>query len=424
MPDLKMGANAPIPERRFDLTLEWPVAAGTLDCTAFLLGPDGQVRRDADMVFYNQRGSLAEGVELLNGEGGRATFSFDLDAIPGGVERVVVCATVEHPGKAMNAFLGLIAVLGRGEGAVRFRPELAGAREAAMRVLEIYRRAGAWKARADGQGFNAGLAPLARSFGVDVAAAGDNQTTAVGSGVAVSSPTPSADVDRSATNGRSPPEPLVDEPVDFGGGYPPDVPGGAEGLLRRAEGAERVEPGDHRPLRSAADADPLEIVLAWRSRVGGIDGRPRAMRASLGGFYVLEDGAKGALLPPRRGELRVGTGVLAIRTTDAPSGSIGESALVLDRHAMRAVSLLELFAFIDGPPSWRSSTLELLVTVPKSRPLLLRLPDLADGSGAVLLGTLRFGRGAIELATVMEPASDLQEMDRRRGWGLRWRPSA
>lgn len=424
MPDLKMGANAPIPERRFDLTLEWPSAAGKLDCTAFLLGPDGRVRGDADMVFYNQRGSLTEGVELLDGEGGRATFSFDTDALPGGVERVVVCATVEDPRKAMDAFRGLVAVLGRGEGAVRFRPELTGAREAALRVLEIYRRAGTWKARADGQGFNAGLAPLARSFGVDVTEAEDDQAAADDSEVAVPSPTPSPGVDRSAVGGRRPPEPMVDEPVDFGGGPPPDVPDVAEGLLRRAEGAERLEPGDHRPLRTAEGADPVEMVLAWRSRVGGIDGRPRAMRPSLGAFYVLKDGTKGALLPPRRGELRFEGGVVAIRTTDAPPGSIGESTLVLDRRSVGAVSLLELFAFLEGPPSWRSSTSELLVTVPGSRPLLLSLPDVADGSGAVLLVTLRPGGGSTELASVMEPAGDLHEMDRRRGWGLRWRASA
>ena len=38
-----------------------------------------------------------------------------------------------------------------------------------MTFGELYRRSGEWKFRAVGQGFNGGLAPLARSFGIDVA---------------------------------------------------------------------------------------------------------------------------------------------------------------------------------------------------------------------------------------------------------------
>ncbi len=40
--------------------------------------------------------------------------------------------------------------------------------ETAMIFGEIYRNAGDWKFKAVGQGFQGGLAPLARSFGVSV----------------------------------------------------------------------------------------------------------------------------------------------------------------------------------------------------------------------------------------------------------------
>ena len=54
MPDLTMGANAPIIEDSSDLVMEWPASAGSLDCSAFLLSSSGKVRSDADMIFYNQ----------------------------------------------------------------------------------------------------------------------------------------------------------------------------------------------------------------------------------------------------------------------------------------------------------------------------------------------------------------------------------
>jgi len=41
--------------------------------------------------------------------------------------------------------------------------------ETALVCLEIYRRDGAWRLRAVGQGYDDGLAGLARDYGVDIA---------------------------------------------------------------------------------------------------------------------------------------------------------------------------------------------------------------------------------------------------------------
>ena len=57
---------------------------------------------------------------------------------------------------------------GGGAALASYDPDLAGASEAAMTFGELYRRNDEWKFRAVGQGFNGGLGPLARSFGIDV----------------------------------------------------------------------------------------------------------------------------------------------------------------------------------------------------------------------------------------------------------------
>ena len=87
--------------------------------------------------------------------------------------RVVFCLSIANAVDKRQTFAQLapaaiqIAPLS-GPASLRFRLDLESAGEA-MILGELYRRQGGSRFRAVGQGFNGGLAPLARSFGVDVA---------------------------------------------------------------------------------------------------------------------------------------------------------------------------------------------------------------------------------------------------------------
>ena len=61
-------------------------------------------------------------------------------------------------------------------GIAEFNVDLKGRSEKAVIMGEIYRHQGQWKLRAQGQGFNGGLEPLAVSYGVDVAQPEDTPT--------------------------------------------------------------------------------------------------------------------------------------------------------------------------------------------------------------------------------------------------------
>jgi stress response protein SCP2 len=50
-----------------------------------------------------------------------------------------------------------------------FEPDISATGLAALIFGEVYRRGGAWRFRAVGQGFAGGLGALARSYGVDIA---------------------------------------------------------------------------------------------------------------------------------------------------------------------------------------------------------------------------------------------------------------
>lgn len=153
---LTKGANAPLPDGPVAVTVS---AAAPVDVSALLITADGRVRGDADFVFYNQ--PTAPGVRHRpDGVG------VDPAAVEAAIERVVVTASLD--GATFGSLGGLhvdIAVAGRPT--ATFVPDGLGP-ETALLCVEIYRRAGAWKVRAVGQGYANGLAGIATDFGITV----------------------------------------------------------------------------------------------------------------------------------------------------------------------------------------------------------------------------------------------------------------
>ncbi|WYB36926.1 TerD family protein [Streptomyces sp. GD-15H] len=145
---------------------------GDADVSVLLLGAHGKVRSDADFYFYNNPVAADGGVELLGkkpaGEGSEDRIVFDLTVDPNDVERIVVAAS-RYEGMRFDELDGLQVTLanGSGDGLLRFPIEGAGSVSAFI-FGELYRRAGEWKFRAVGQGYDTGLAGPATDFGVDI----------------------------------------------------------------------------------------------------------------------------------------------------------------------------------------------------------------------------------------------------------------
>ncbi len=160
---LTKGANAPVPAGMIVTTIAFDHAPPGLDVdlSAYLLGADGRVRGDADMVFYGNAAD-ADGSVRFDKASGR--FTIDTDAVPAAIDRIAFCVVVDG---GAAAALGAITLSVAGGPSYRHATD--GQPEAAIIVGELYRRGGAWKLRAIGQGFAGGLAPLARSYGIEVA---------------------------------------------------------------------------------------------------------------------------------------------------------------------------------------------------------------------------------------------------------------
>ncbi|MFD3547188.1 VWA domain-containing protein [Streptomyces sp. NPDC058655] len=163
------GANVPIGAAGVRAVLGWAAGPGVpdVDASALLLTGGGRVRSDADFVFYNQPRHASGAVRHLGKRPGADTVAVDLAAVEPGVERVLLCASAD--GGSFGQVPGLhLLLLDAGSGAELARFEMRPGPETALVSGELYRRAGAWRFRAVGQGYASGLAGLATDFGITV----------------------------------------------------------------------------------------------------------------------------------------------------------------------------------------------------------------------------------------------------------------
>ncbi|MFE1764053.1 VWA domain-containing protein [Streptomyces angustmyceticus] len=157
---LLKGQNAALMAGQVTFTVA--AAKPAVDVSALLLGSNGKVRRDNDLVFYNH--PAQDGVQASG-----HTVTADLDRIPSSVATVVLVASVDplQPG-AVFTTAPRVSITQAGTAGMAFiAPDFA-ARETVVVLAELYRRGDGWKVRAVGQGYASGLAGLATDYGVDI----------------------------------------------------------------------------------------------------------------------------------------------------------------------------------------------------------------------------------------------------------------
>lgn len=168
MTTLSKGANTSLPEGvgRVLVRLGW--AGGVdLDASALLLTASGKVRNDDDFVFYNQPRSTDGSVTHQGKSGTVDSLHVDLAALPAEIETVALAASTD--GTPIGQAAGLYLTVSDSAGPELVRFDITDATsETAFVFGELYRRQGAWKFRAVGQGWSSGLAGLATDYGISV----------------------------------------------------------------------------------------------------------------------------------------------------------------------------------------------------------------------------------------------------------------
>lgn len=172
MTALTRGANTTVPTGALVVTLG-RTAGPDLDVSALLVTGAGKVRSDADFVFYNQPGHASGAVAHTGKQGAADTLGVDLSRVEPDIDKVVVAASID--GGTLREVSGLQVTVAGPSGEALASFEIDGGSETALVAGELYRRGDEWKFRAVGQGYDAGLAGLARDFGISVE---DDEATA------------------------------------------------------------------------------------------------------------------------------------------------------------------------------------------------------------------------------------------------------
>ncbi|MFF7228038.1 TerD family protein [Streptomyces sioyaensis] len=327
------GSNVPVPAAAVRVELGWQAAPGTpdVDASALLL-VSGKVRDDGDFVFYNQAAHRSGAVrhEGKRPAGGALTDSLtvELAAVEPAVDTVVLAASA-HDG-TFGSVPGLhIRVLDAAGGAelARFDSQDAGP-ETAFVLGELYRRQGAWKFRAVGQGYDTGLAGLATDFGISVEEPAAPQP-ASGPAPAVPpparatpTPPPAAPPAMAPAPPMAPPpvppappvptgQPVTSVPPPTGQPAPAPVPPAVrltKVTLTKAAPAVSL-------TKQGGTSGAMRVNLNWSSGTAG-----KRLGKTLGRKAMQAMGARGALLPPS-GELDLDLCAL-YELTDGAAGVI------------------------------------------------------------------------------------------------------
>ncbi|MFI6206687.1 TerD family protein [Streptomyces sp. NPDC051041] len=214
--ELVRGQNHPLSQSR----LEIRISAGTPIVAAATLGDESGRVHGVERVAHPDAPALP-GLEVPRQAAADHRLAVDLDALPDAVHRVhVLLALPPAPGGGPARFGAVaapfVAVAGPdGTEAVSYTVTGLDA-ESAVVALELYRRQGAWKVRAVGQGYTGGLAELLADQGLPAAhrlANSIDEAVARGPARSVPAPPPRPDGGRSRQAAAPEPGPDQDAPA-------------------------------------------------------------------------------------------------------------------------------------------------------------------------------------------------------------------
>ncbi|MEV6400133.1 TerD family protein, partial [Streptomyces sp. NPDC051907] len=156
--ELVRGQNHPLPDTR----LEIRVSAGhPVVACATCADEQGVVR---DEWIAHPGAPVLPGVEVPRKAAEAPRFAFDLDAVPDQVHQVSVLLALPEgaggPAQFGSTAAPFVAVVAQGGDELASFTITGLESETALVALEVYRRQGAWKVRAVGQGYAGGLAEL------------------------------------------------------------------------------------------------------------------------------------------------------------------------------------------------------------------------------------------------------------------------
>ena len=408
--DLGLGSSFPV-------DIEINAAGLSVDVSCFGLDAADKLSDDRYMVFYNQLAS-PEGAVRLELGGGRARFDVRLDALPASIAKLVFVAAIDGA-QTMRAVGASSLSVGS---ALRF--PWSGADfgdEKAVIVAELYRRDGQWRFGAVGQGFNGGLSALLQHFG------GTEAAPAQSAAPAAPAPAPAAAAPRVS---------LSKVTLEKRGDKVSLDKRGSAGFGRIHVNLNWNQSGNMAPAPAPAPAPASTGLLGRLSgALGGITagaagGRRRSggIDLDLGCMLELADGRKGLVqaLGNAWGDYDNAPYIKLDADDRTGSSSNGEN-LWINGDQFSQIRRAIIFSFIyEGVPNWSATDGVVTVAVPNQAPIEVRL-DQGGNQMMCAIAMIENQGGQLSVTKMVEyfeqqgRTSAHELMDRRFGFGLRWK---
>ncbi|MEU6038092.1 TerD family protein [Actinomadura sp. NPDC047616] len=412
---LQKGANTPVPVPSVRVELGWQGGPGVpdADASALLLTDAGKVRSDDDFVFYNQPSHGSGAVRHEGKQQGptvRDVLSVDLGRVEPDVQRIVIAASAD--GGTFGQFQGLyVRLLDAASGSEVTRFDNPGAStETAFVLGELYRRQGAWKFRAVGQGYDTGLAGLATDFGITVDDPGQGATPP---------PAPPAPPVQSAPPPQAAPAPQQAAPAPQQGG-----------VISLTKSAPSVSLTKH-----GATSGHMRVNLNWSARPGAARGLLGKLRRGvdldldLCALWELKDGRKGIVHAVGDfGALDRPPYIQLDRDDRAGTVETGENLTINLDHTADFRRILVFAEIYDGADDFRGLDAVATLYPRGAAPIEMRTDDCVDASRDVVLalienvgGELVVRReGRYVLPPPGRPRWGKMAVDQAYGWNLEW----
>jgi tellurite resistance protein TerA len=431
--DMQMlkGSNTPVPTSALRVELGWRAGPGVPDADASaLLLISGKVRSDADFVFYNQPAHSSGAIrhEGKRNADGRVsdTLLVDLTRVEPAIETIVLAASAD--GGTFGQVPGLyIEVQDTTRGTPVARFDNPGATtETAFVLGEFYRRQGAWKFRAVGQGYSSGLEGLATDYGITV----DEPQQAA----PAPAPTPAA-APVAATSAYPPPpptRPVAPPPPAAPPAAPPEPVRLTKVTLTKAAPSVSL-------TKQGGTSGALHVNLNWqvRKQFSGWSskfGRPAAMHSDLDldlcALYELTDGSKGVVqaLGNAFGALHQPPYVHLDGDDRTGAVSTGENLTVNLDHKNAFRRILVFVTIYEGARSFADLNATVTLQPQHGAPIEFFLDECTVPSPVCALALITNTGGDLVVqreARYLVPergVSPQRTVDYAYGWGMNWTP--
>ncbi|NEC47445.1 Tellurium resistance [Actinospica acidiphila] len=418
------GSNTPVPATALRVDVGWRSGPGVPDADASaLLLAGGKVRSDADFVFYNQPAHASGAVrhEGKRQDGGRVTDTLlvDLTRVEPGIETVILAASCDGGTFGQVPDLS-IEVKDAAHGTVAARFDSSGATtETAFVLGEFYRRQGAWKFRAVGQGYSSGLEGLATDYGITV----DEPQHAAPPAAPVAPPAPSA--------------PPVAPPVTVP--QPPPPPAAPPAPVRLTKVTLTKAAPSVSLTKQGGTSGSLHVNLNWevRKQFSGWAaklGRPVAMHADLDldlcALWELTDGRKGVVqaLGNAFGSLHQPPFIHLDGDDRTGASSSGENLTVNLDHKHQFRRILVFVTIYEGARSFADLHATVTLRPQHGAPIDFSLDECTVPSTVCALALITNNGGDLVVqreARYLVPergVSPQRTVDHAYGWGMNWTP--